>query len=107
MPDARLAAFDWAIAGWAPPSIDLGWYLAVNASRIAGSKERFIAAYRAALEERIAYQMAEPAWDRLERHAVLAGARMLLWSKANAVESARAGAADEWSWWVERLEALV
>lgn len=107
MPDARLAAFDWAMAGWAPPSVDLGWYLAVNASRIAGPKERFLAAYRAALEERIAYQLAEPVWDRMERHAVLSGARMLLWSKASALQSGRPGAEDEWRWWTERLDALV
>lgn len=106
MPDARLCAFDWALMGWAPPSVDLGWYLAVNTARLAGSKEKLISDYRLALEERIAYRFADAVWDRLERHAVVTGARMLLWRKAKAVEIGKPGAAEEWEWWVQRLAAI-
>ena len=37
--------------------------------------------------------------------ALVAGARMLLWSKALAVDAGRPGAQAEWSWWAERLDA--
>ena len=106
LPNGRLAAFDWAMMGWAPPSVDLGWYLAVNATRLARPKDELLALYRRILEDRIAYEFAQPVWERLERHAVLMGARALLWSKANALVAGREGAEAEWSWWVDRLVAL-
>src|SRR5689334_6387569 len=40
--DGRVAAFDWAMCGAGPCSVDLGWYLAVNASRLTGTKEQLI-----------------------------------------------------------------
>jgi hypothetical protein len=45
----------------------------------------------------------EDTWRRLEHAAIVSGARMLLWSKALALESGRAGAQEEWDWWIERL----
>src|SRR5262249_48219665 len=33
--DGKVAAFDWAMMGAGPVSLDVGWYLAVNASRLA------------------------------------------------------------------------
>jgi hypothetical protein len=94
-----VAAFDWATVGVAPCSIDLGWYLAVNASRLAGTKERVIERYR----ELLGFTIDDETWRRLEEAAIIYGAKLLLWSKALALESGRAGAAEEWDWWMERL----
>ena len=46
----------------------------------------------------------ESMWNRLGQVAIVCGARMLLWSKALAADSGRAGAEDEWNWWLHRLE---
>ena len=35
MPSRTVAAFDWAMVGSGPATIDVGWYLGVNASRLA------------------------------------------------------------------------
>jgi hypothetical protein len=42
----------------------------------------------------------------MEAAAVLLGAKMLLWSKADAVAHDRPGAMKEWVWWIERLSAI-
>jgi len=105
LPDGRVAAFDWAIVGAAPASIDIGWYLAVNATRLAGSKEDTLARYRRLLTARLTEPLSNALWATLVRSAIIFGARMLLWSKALAVEAERPGALAEWNWWVEQLEA--
>jgi hypothetical protein len=102
-PGGQVAAFDWAIAGAGPCTIDVGWYLAVNASRLTGSKEHLLARYRALLEDARGERIAETMWQRLEEVAVTCGARMLLWSKALALDGGRSGADREWAWWVDRL----
>jgi hypothetical protein len=104
--DGRVAAFDWALAGTGPCAIDVGWYLAVNASRLTGSKEKMLLQYRVLLESALGWRLPERMWVTLEDVAVVSGARMLLWSKALALESARPGAPEEWDWWVSRLEAV-
>ena len=97
--DGAVAAFDWALSGVGPCSVDLGWYLAVNASRLAGTKERAIQRYRELLD----VEVDDQTWRRLEDAAIVCGAKMLLWSKAAALGAGRAGAQEEWDWWVERL----
>ncbi len=97
--EGGVAAFDWALSGVGPCSIDLGWYLAINASRLAGTKEDLIARYRGLL----GIAIDDATWRRLEDAAVVCGARMLLWSKAAAVDAGRAGAEEEWNWWIDRL----
>ena len=104
LPDARVAAFDWAMMGNAPASYDLGWYVAVNASRLTRSKEDVLGLYRSALDNRLPTPLPSDVWQALERAGIVAGARMLLWSKALAVEAGRAGAVEEWQWWSDRLE---
>jgi hypothetical protein len=101
--DGRVAAFDWAVTGVGPCTIDLGWYLAVNASRLTGPKDQVVSRYRALLERALGKQLGDPLWDRLEDVAVVCGARMLLWSKAIGLDAGRPGAHHEWNWWVERL----
>jgi phosphotransferase family enzyme len=103
LPGGRMAAFDWAIAGQGPSALDLGWYLAVNASRLSRPKEALLERYRGLLETARGAALPEPLWRELCGAAVLGGALMLLWSKALAVKDERPGAREEWGWWVERL----
>jgi hypothetical protein len=105
-PGPQVAAFDWSCAGSGPCSIDLGWYLAVNASRLASPKETIIARYRRLLEAATGAPIAGDVWQRLENAAIVAGARMLLWNKAFAIEIGKPGAEAEWRWWVDRLTIL-
>lgn len=104
--DGRVSAFDWALAGVGPCTIDLGWYLAVNASRLAFSKELTIRRYRSQLEFELEERLTDDLWRELEEVAVICGARMLLWSKALAVDAGRDEALEEWDWWVRRLADL-
>ena len=105
MPGGRVAAFDWELVGTGPSTLDLGWYVAVNASRLTGSKERTLERYRAQLEAARGAALPGECWVALVRAGVVLGARMLLWSKALALEAGRPGADAEWAWWMERLEA--
>lgn len=102
-PGGRVAAFDWAMIGIGPCTIDLGWYLAVNASRLAGPKEHLVSRYRALLESALGDPLPDSVWHGLENVAIVCAARMLLWSKALALDLARPGAHEEWHWWVDRL----
>jgi len=105
LPDGRVAAFDWALLGAGPASVDVGWYLAVNATRLARTREATLARYRALLTARLAAPLSDALWERLVRAGLVVGARMLLWSKALAAAAGRPGADGEWAWWAERLEA--
>lgn len=99
-------AFDWAIAGYAPAGVDVGWYLSVNGSRIAETKETALARYRARLEAERGTVLSESDWTTIERCAVVCGALMGLWAKAMLLESNAPNADREWEWWVARLDAL-
>jgi hypothetical protein len=105
LPDGRVAAFDWGLVGAGPATLDLGWYVAVNASRLVRSKECTMQRYRALLDAAGA-TLEDGCWEALVSAGLVIAARMLLWSKALAVEAGRAGAREEWVWWVERLEAI-
>ncbi len=106
MPDGRVAAFDWAVIGAGPVATELGWHLAVNATRLPGAKEQSIARYRRALESALGRTLGDEFWRQTVENAVLAGGAMMLWSKALALESGSARAHAEWEWWVDRLAAL-
>ena len=106
LPDGRVAAFDWAVAGACPVAMELGWHLAVNATRLPGTKEDSIARYRAALETALGRTLGDGFWKHTVEAAVLAGAAMMLWSKAAALDAGGARARAEWDWWVARLEAV-
>lgn len=103
--DGRLGLLDWAFAGHAPCTVDIGWFLAVNGSRLADSKEAVLLKYRSMLEGYLGYPLDEELWHQLEQAGVVTGAFMLLWSKAQGVKEGRAGATEEWEWWTHRLEA--
>jgi hypothetical protein len=107
LPDRGVTAFDWALIGAGPPTTDLGWYLAVNASRLARTKEAVIARYRELLERELGHQFGAALWARLEDVAVIYGARTMLWSKGAQLSAGAEGAQAEWRWWVTRLEEAV
>jgi hypothetical protein len=97
---------DWSWVGAGPCTLDLGWYLAVNAGRLARPQEAVIRRYREMLELALGGELADGQWSRLVAFGVLAGARLLLWEKALAVQSGSARARVEWSWWLHALEQV-
>ena len=104
IPGRGVAAFDWALVGAGPSTADLGWYLAVNASRLARSKEAVIAHYRLLLERELEHGLDDALWARLEDVAVIYGACTMLWAKGAQVAAGNEGAQAEWEWWARRLE---
>ncbi|MDQ4130121.1 MAG: aminoglycoside phosphotransferase family protein, partial [Actinomycetota bacterium] len=44
----RVVMLDWAVAGLAPPAVEVAWYLAVNWSRIDATREQVLEDFRAA-----------------------------------------------------------
>lgn len=105
--NGALAAFDWATMGRGPATVDLGYCLAINASRLQRDKEGVCAHYRTLLEIALNRSITDRLWEEMITAAVLAGAGMLLWSKALALAEGAPGAADEWDWWAEELEKRV
>ncbi len=103
----RLCAIDWAFTGYAPCTFDIGWYLAVNATRLTQSKEEVLAHYRHRLEFHLGQKVTDPMWDCLEEAGIVCGALMLLWSKATAVTHGTPKARLEWDWWESRLRRWV
>lgn len=103
LPGGRVAAFDWTNLGAAPATLDLGWYLAVNSTRLARGKDEFIARYRELLEERLGRSLDDTLWERLMDAGIFTGARMLLWSKAVGLQEGTRFRRDDWDWWVARL----
>jgi hypothetical protein len=106
IPGGRIAAFDWSLIGAGPPTIEVGWYWAVNATRLTCSKHEFAQRYRERLESARGTSLPEDLWRRLLDVAVLTGAYMLLWSKAFAVEAGTPGAGAEWEWWATEVERV-
>jgi hypothetical protein len=106
LPGGGIAAFDWALVGAGPCTMDLGWYLAVNASRLARPKEQVIDRYRELLEDALTVPLPDGLWERLVTFGVVTGARLLLWDKAPMNVGATEKRKEEWNWWVDRLTAL-
>ena len=106
-PNGELAAFDWATVGKGPATVDLGYCLAINSAKLPGAKESIIARYRYLLETELPRPIPAATWDELVTLAIVAGAGMLLWSKALALDARAPGATAEWDWWVAALERRV
>jgi hypothetical protein len=104
IPERGVAAFDWALVGKGPSTTDLGWYLAVNASRLARSKEAVMTRYRELLELELGQALDDALWARLEDVAVIYGARTMLWAKAAPAAAGSDAGQAEWEWWARRLE---
>jgi len=100
----KVSAFDWTVVAYACPGIEIGWYIAVNASRLARPKEKVLHQYHQFLQRELGKEISDEIWNRMMNVAIMAGARMLLWNKALNVEKNIAGAKEEWVWWIEELK---
>ena len=103
LPEGRVAAFDLTRLGAAPATLDMGWYLAVNSTRLARGKDELLARYRELLEKKLGRTLDQALWERMTDAAIVSGARMMLWSKALALREGTRFRKDDWAWWVERL----
>jgi hypothetical protein len=104
--DGRVAAFDWVAAAAAQATLDIGWYLILNARYRARPHDHVLARYRAFLEPALQTSLSSDVWERMVAAGVLYGAAMLLWDRTLDLEDGLPGAAEEWSWWIERLQPL-
>jgi hypothetical protein len=102
-PDGGVAAFDWAEAGVAPPTLDIGWYLIINARRRARPANVILARYRGLLERSLGAPLSDVLWEQMVSAALLYGAGMLLWDRALDLDDGLPGASEEWEWWIEQL----
>jgi aminoglycoside phosphotransferase (APT) family kinase protein len=103
LPDGRVAAFDLTRLGAAPATLDLGWYLAVNSTRLARGRDELMARYRELLEARLGRALEEPLWERMMDACVVSGARLMLWSKALGLKEGTPFRRDDWAWWASNL----
>jgi hypothetical protein len=98
----RVVLLDWGTqTGWAPPAVEVAWYLAVNASRIDATRERVLDDFRAVEGERHDE-------DAL-RLALLGGLVQLGWDKAlhataHPDPAVRARERADLAWWTARAE---
>jgi thiamine kinase-like enzyme len=106
LPDGGVVAFDWALIGAGPATLDLGWYLAVNSGRLARRKQDLVLRYRSLLETMLGSELPEALWTKMVSAGILCGALMSLWEKALNVTSGNGAARREWEWWVDRLEEM-
>ncbi|HEY6709931.1 MAG TPA: hypothetical protein VJB61_20340 [Actinomycetota bacterium] len=96
----RVVMLDWGTqTGWAPPAVEVAWYLAINWSRIDATREQVLDDFRAAEGDRH-----DP--DAL-RLALLGGLVQLGWDKAlhasgHPDPAIRAREAADLAWWTER-----
>lgn len=91
--DGRTVLIDWTYPGSAPIGCDLGWYLALNRSRLPESKEECIAALGTSLE---AHGVATAGWfDHQVAICLLGTLAQFGWEKA-------LGDDDELGWWCDR-----
>jgi hypothetical protein len=103
----RLSLFDWPLVGCAPCGVELGWYLAVNSTRLARTKEDVFIKYRSFLQSNLSFIINEKLWRRIEQLAIVTGAIMLLWNKALGRQSGTQKGKEEWDWWSGRLEEVL
>jgi hypothetical protein len=96
-PDGTTVLLDWAVPGEGCPTVELAWYLALNAARLPESKEDSVETYRAALES-LGVSTASW-WDRALDLGLLAGSVWFGWEKA------LGGPGPELTWWGERAQA--
>jgi hypothetical protein len=98
--DDRVVLLDWGTqTGWAPPAVEVAWYLAINHGRIDATREQVLDDFRAA--EGAAHDE-----DAL-RLALLGGLVQLGWDKAlhasgHPDAAVRAREAADLAWWTAR-----
>ena len=106
MPDKKICAFDWTMTASASPAIEIGWYIALNASRLARSKEEVMNRYREFLQTELNFAIENTRWDQMVKVAVLTGAETLLWNKALNLQKNIPGAKEEWNWWANNIRRI-
>jgi len=92
--DGRVVLVDWDRPMAAPPTIDLGWYVAVNVDRLPESKDATLDTYRQALERHGV--VTDSWWDEQVELGLLGAFLQLGWSKA--------GQLEELGWWADVVE---
>jgi thiamine kinase-like enzyme len=107
LPPGKLVLFDWTYVGCGPCGIELGWFLAVNSTRLARTKEDFIAKYRSCLESGLKFGIDEKTWSKMTELAILSGAMMMLWSKALGYHGGTERGKEEWAWWETHIKKVV
>jgi len=106
MSNNKVGAFDWTITASASPACEMGWYISVNASRLARPKEEVMNRYRGFLQKELNITIENEIWNRMVDVAVLTGAETLLWNKALNLQRNIAGAKQEWNWWVNNIKRI-
>jgi len=106
LPTGKLVLFDWTYVGCGPCGIELGWFLAVNSTRLASSKDEVLIKYRSSLESHLKYRLEERTWEKMKELAIVTGAMMMLWNKALGFQSGTERGKDEWTWWVAQLNKV-
>lgn len=95
-PDGRTVLVDWALVGEGPVCHELGWYLALNRSRLPRSKELVIRDFRRALER---HGVATAGWWERQLGLCLLGTVVQFgWEKALGDEA-------ELMWWCDRARS--
>jgi thiamine kinase-like enzyme len=107
LPSHQVVMFDWTYIGWGPCGIELGWWLAVNSTRLARSKEDLISKYRSCLESNLKFFIPNQTWSRMIELAIMTGVMMMLWNKALGFRAGTKRGIDEWEWWVTQLKTIV
>lgn len=106
LPSGKLVMFDWTYVGRGPCGMELGWYIAVNSTRLARSKDDLIRKYRSTLEYHLKRTISEKIWSKMFELAIVTGSRMMLWNKALSFQEGSQRAKDEWAWWENQLKAV-
>lgn len=93
--------FDWSDVSQAPVGLEVGYLLAVNASRLPWRHDETLERYSTHLERSLGADRFDAArWAHQEAIAILSGMMTLGWAKA---WEAEAGAHQEFDWWCARV----
>lgn len=105
--DRQTVLLDWAMVGFAPPAVDLAWYLAVNSARLPVSREATIETFTRCLRDTLVDRFEHAWWESQLDLALLGAFVQLGWSKILGAlrgdARVRQREQEELHWWSERL----